>query len=478
MTKNNNTELVVCGTHLTSPALCKQILCLLLLAAVLLTIPVTGDRAEAAQQFPVYPVIEPNIRFWEKIYGTFNSSQGVLHDKNNLDIIYAVVDLVAWNTPGSARINKQLIRLSRLRYKKMLSNLASGKKPVTREEKRIAALFKRGKHTSYRKARDNIRLQVGQKDRFRAGVIRSGAYMPSIKRILQSHGMPLELAYLPHVESSFNPKAHSKSAAVGLWQFTKYTGKGFMVINHDVDERRDAYVSSHAAAEFLKENHRQLGGWPEALTAYNYGRAGMVRAQRKWGSYDKIIQHHKTKIFRFASKNFYSEFVAALRVARRLEKDKSLIRDRPRATVTVRLKGFVAAKDLRRYFAVSKQDFARLNPALLNSVISGKKYVPRGYLLRLPGTKTIRQRAKTMPNRLFHSSQIRDRQYIVKKGDTASTIAGKYNISLKELSRLNNLDSRFKVRLRQKLKIPPGGAANRGNTGRVITLKATAKRKP
>lgn len=453
----------------------KIIFCLLILAVVL----ALGTQAEAAKQFPVYKVIEPNVRFWEKVYGTYTTRQGVLHDKDNPEIIYTVVNLVDWNTPGAARINNKLVKFTRQHYKNILSDLSKGIKPKTREEKQIAALFKRSGKPSYRRARDNIRLQIGQKDRFHAGVIRSGAYIPAIKRILRSKGLPLELAYLPHVESSFNPKAHSKASAVGLWQFTKSTGRDYMVINDVVDERYDIYLSSVAAAKFLEENYQQLNSWPLALTAYNYGRTGMVRAQRQYGSYEKIFKSHNTKLFKFASKNFYSEFVAALRVARRLEKDPAIIKDRPWANATIRLKGFAAVKDLRKYFGVSRQDFTRLNPALRKPVLEGKKYAPKGYLLRLPATKTIRNRLQKMPARLFHSSQIKDRVYTVKKGDTVAAIAHRYKIAQKELSRTNNLNSKATIRVGQKLKIPSHGVS-KGDDSRVkvITLKATAKRKP
>jgi membrane-bound lytic murein transglycosylase D len=252
-----------------------------------------------------------------------------------------------------------------------------------------------------------------------------------------------------------------------------------MVINDVVDERYDIYLSSVAAAKFLKENHRQLKSWPLALTAYNYGRAGMVRAQRQYGSYQKIFTAHNTRLFKFASRNFYSEFVAALRVARRLEKDPAIILDRPWANATIRLKGFAAVRDLRKYFGVSKQDFIRLNPALRKPVLEGKKYAPRGYLLRLPATKTIRNRLKKMPSRLFHSSQIKDRLYTVKRGDTAASIARRYKISLKELIRANNLNSRASIRVGRKLKIPSHGRVSAsGNAKKIITLKTTAKRKP
>ncbi len=447
---------------------------LLLLTGLL----VWAAPAAAGKQFPLYPAIIPNVQFWEKIYATYSTHQGVLHDKEDLNIIYTVVNLVDWNTPGASKINKKLIQLSRQHYKNVLANLARGRKPKTRDEKRIAALIKRSRYSSYRKARDNIRLQIGQKDRFRKGVIRSGAYMPAIKRILKAQNLPLELAYLPHVESSFNPSAYSKAAAAGLWQFTRSTGRDFMTINDVLDERLDVYLATHAAAKFLKENHRQLHSWPLALTAYNYGRTGMVRAQNQLGSYEEIFKSHNTKLFKFASRNFYSEFLAALRVARRLEKDPALIKDRPWASTTVRLKGYTLARDLRKYFGVSKQDFSRLNPALLQPALKNIKYVPKGYLLRLPATKAIRQRTRTIPSRLFHSRQIRDRLYTVKKGDNVSSIARKFKISPKELIRANRLNKQAAIRKGQKLKIPARGPIAGRSAGRIITLKATAKHKP
>lgn len=455
-------------------AVCKKKSILLLAALLAWVAP-----AAAAQQFPLYPTIVPNVQFWEKVYATYSSRQGVLHDKNDLDIIYTVVNLVDWNTPGASRINKKIIQLARQHYKHILANLARGKKPKTKDEIRIATLFKHNRYASYRKARDNIRLQIGQKDRFREGVIRSGAYMPAIKRILKARNLPLELAYLPHVESSFNPSAYSKAAAAGLWQFTRSTGRDFMTIDDVLDERLDIYLSTHAAAKFLKENYRQLHSWPLALTAYNYGRAGMVRAQNQLGSYEKIFKNHNTKLFKFASKNFYSEFLAALRVARRLERDPALIKDRPWASITVRLKGFARARDLRHYFGISKQDFARLNPALLKPALEDKKYVPKGYLVRLPATKTIRQRARTIPSRLFHRRQIRDRVYFVKKGDSISSIARRFKVPQKELIKANRLNKQATIRKGQKLKIPANGLARgTGSTGKVITLKTTAKHKP
>lgn len=453
----------------------KKITCLLLFCV---TVLLANGRCEAGSRFPIYKIIVPNVQFWEKIYGTYTSNQGVLHDKDDLSIIYAVIDFVPRRIPGAGRVNAQLEKTVRLRHKKILEKFADGKKPSTREEKKVYALFQgKQRPARFREAIENLRVQTGLKDTFRKGVIRSGAYMPLIKKIMRSRNLPVELAYLPHVESSFNLNAHSKAAAVGLWQFTRHTGREFMTINELVDERFDVYLSSMAAARFLKENYRQLGSWPLALTAYNYGRAGMVRAQKRWETYPRIIKHHETGIFKFASKNFYSEFIAAVRVARRLENERSLVKDRPWINVTFRLRDYASATELSDYFGIPDEDFERLNPALRDSVLEGRKYIPTGTLVRLPATKRIRKQIKTIPSRLLYAQQIRDKEYRVRKGDTAIKIARKYKVSLKELILANNLGKKARIRLGEKIKIPTPAFVKKqpASHAKVVTLEATPK---
>jgi membrane-bound lytic murein transglycosylase D len=457
-----------------------KITCLLLVVGAVLLLE---GQCEAGSRFPIYRIIAPNVEFWEKIYGTYTSSQGVLHDKKDLSIVYGVIDFVPRRAPGAGKINAQLEEMVRLRHKKMLEKFADGKKPGTKEEKKVYALFKgKQKAEVFREAIDNLRVQTGLKDNFRKGVIRSGAYMPLIKKIMRARNLPVELAYLPHVESSFNLNAHSKAAAVGLWQFTKYTGQEFMTINGLVDERFDVYLSSLAAAEFLKENYRQLGSWPLALTAYNYGRAGMVRAQKKWGTYPRVIKHHETEIFKFASKNFYSEFVAAVRVARRLENDRSLVKDRPWINVSFRLSNYASAKELSKYFGIDDQEFRRLNPALRGPVLEEQRYIPKGTLVRLPATKRIRKQIRNIPSHLLYAQQLRDKSYKVRKGDTALSIAKKYDLSLKELVRANNLGKKARIRLGQRLKIPSRIGVSpikvspiKRDNAPLVTLQATPK---
>src|SRR5262249_5095074 len=134
--------------------------------------------------------------------------------------------------------------------------------------------------------------------------------------VFHSFGLPVELALLPMVESGFNRYARSKCGAVGLWQFTRSTGKEYMTVNGGRDDRLNPARATEAAAQLLLHNHDLLGSWPLAITAYNYGTSGMMRAVEATGGgdYCEILRRWDGPRFGFASKNYYSEFLAALQV--------------------------------------------------------------------------------------------------------------------------------------------------------------------
>ena len=445
--------------------------CISFFAICIVSLFISASPGAAKNKFPVYQVIQPNVAFWKDIYGTYSSRKGILHDRNNLRIVYTVIDLVNWDAPESRKINQKLVKLARQRVKNILSELGHGKKPNTAEEKRIAALFPKKRHTRYLKARENIRLQIGQKDRFKQGVIRSGKYIGRIRAIFRQYGLPTELAYLPHVESSFNPLAKSKAGAAGLWQFTRATGRDYMSINRLIDERLDPFLATHAAAKLLKENYSQLQTWPLALTAYNYGRSGMLRAVKEQKNYASIFSNYRKGHFKFASRNFYSEFLAAAKVAQKLGHDPKILTDRQEATKTLRLQGYASCQKLRSFFRVSKQDFARLNPALKKPLLDGTKLIPKGYLLRLPATKQVRLRISQWKKSMYAVRQRPDTLYTVQKGDTISTIARKYRTTTKRLKLLNNINSNSIIKIGQKLALP-------SSKGNIVILKKISKKRP
>ncbi len=414
--------------------------------------------AAADDPFPVYICMEPNVDFWQKIYSEYASNQGILHDSRRLEIVYEVIDLVDEFAPGSRKTNRRRVNAARNKYKSILAALAQGKRPATTEDQRVAALFgPEAQATDFRQAMHRVRCQIGQKDRFRAGLIRSGAYIEQIKVLFREHGLPEDLAYLPHVESSFNPKAYSKFGAAGIWQFTRSTGRRYMTIGYAVDERRDPIQSSYAAACLLKENYAKLQDWPLAITAYNHGLAGMERALRRKGNYQAIFQEYRSRIFRFASRNFYSEFLAARKVAKLYRQYfGDLILDQARESRDVVLAGHADIRDIADYFQVDLADLQNLNPALREPVFRGQKYIPKGYRLRLP-VSIDASAVANLPDTLYQHQQKPSRFYRVRPGDTAGKIARMHGIKLKDLIAVNNLDGHATIYANQNLRIPVRG---------------------
>jgi len=171
---------------------------------------------------------------------------------------------------------------------------------------------------SLRRKLSRIRFQRGQREKFYKGLLRSQLYLDRIRAKFQAAGLPEDLAYLPHVESSFDYKAYSKAGAAGIWQFIRSTGRRYLKINYAVDERRDPIASTVAAIKLLQRNYEKLKTWPLALTAYNHGARSMSRAVRVVGERDiaTIIENYQNRRFGFASKNFYACFLAARDLAK------------------------------------------------------------------------------------------------------------------------------------------------------------------
>ena len=442
----------------------------LVLALTLCFVPSVDAGKEL---FPEYDCIRPNVAFWKKVYSEYPSTKGLIHDVHDLRIIYEVIDLVEADAPGARKINKKRVKKVKAKYNTILQKLASGKKTGSAEEKRVAALF--GPHSgkaAFRAAHNNIRLQRCQQNRFREGLIRSGAYLAEIKRIFKSYGLPEDLAYLPHVESSFNYKAYSKFGAAGIWQFTRSTGKRYMTVDYTLDERRDPIRATYAAARYLKNNYGLLGDWPTAITSYNHGESGMLRAKKKFGSYDNIFKKYKGGYFKFASRNFYSEFLAAREIAKdHVGYFGSLKLEKPVASREVKLRGYTPIQSLADYFQVDMKRLRAMNPAIRQPVYNGQKYVPKGYSLRLPMQKgrDMNLLAAAMPADMFKLNQKRSRFYRVQRGDTAGLVARRNRVKLSNLILANQLDRRATIYVGQNLRIPALGEA--------VTLASVAKTK-
>ena len=283
---------------------------------VLLSAPTLA--ADGAMPRPA--ALEPDVQFWIRVYTQIDTNAGFLHDQYNLAVVYETLHF-APDASQSAREHE--VDTHRERIAAALRRIAAaGEAPLAEEDQHIKDLWGSASLGRLHEAVDDIRFQLGQADRFRAGLIRAGAWETHIAEALANKGLPAELAVLPHVESSFNPAAYSKVGAAGLWQFMRSTGRRYMRIDRSVDDRLDPFRSTEAAAQLLGYNYRVLGTWPLAITAYNHGTAGMLRAKETLGTADivTIVRRYSSRTFGFASRNFYVSFLAALDIDRNPEK--------------------------------------------------------------------------------------------------------------------------------------------------------------
>ena len=427
-----------------------------------------GEFEKEEFDFTVPVALESRVNFWKKVYTQYSTQHAIIHDQDNLDIIYDVVYL--GDRPLSSRARHRKLKPHVRKFQRTLRKLARIKNRVnmTPEEERILHLVKR----NFVKASRNIRSQLGQRDRFGEGLKRSGLYMKEIKRIFKEVGVPQELAILPHVESSFQLSAYSSAGAAGIWQFTRSTGRRYMKIGYEVDERRDPIVAAYAAAKLLKSNYKLLKSWPLAITAYNHGATGMKRAKRRHGDdIVKIIDNYRSRSFGFASKNFFSEFMAALEVSKYPHQYfPGIVMYEPFQFSEISIEDYVHISTLEKHFEMSRKEIAEYNPSLRRPVITGKKRIPKNYLFKIPIDRDFNpdDLYASIPDDLKFDKQVRVRWYTVRRGDALSTIARRHRTSVRKLKEMNMLRG-SRIYKGQVLEIP-GKAYKRGKT-RIVSVE-------
>jgi membrane-bound lytic murein transglycosylase D len=434
------------------------------LSLLLLFLGLLVQPAHAEETFPLPEELQPDVDFWVSIFTRYGTDEGVLHDNRNLAVVYERIDMPA----GISRKERnRRVKKSRDALIRILRSLADGKRDnLSADEERVLALWPAGvSNDTLLAATKRIRFQQGLSDRFREGLQRSGRWRDFIETEFAALGVPLELAALPHVESSYNPDARSHVGASGIWQFTRSTGRRFMRVDHVVDERNDPFAATRSAGQLLAYNYSIAGNWPMAITAYNHGLAGVRRAQRMHGdtAYVDIFRNYKGRTFGFASRNFYLAFLAAKEVDQNPERYfPGVVRESPTAYAELKLPDYIPAQDLASELGVSSRYIARHNPALQPTVWEGSKHLPRGYTVRLPATM-LQDPAATLlasvADDKWRSEQLPDLFHTVARGDTLSEIADRYDTRVSTLVALNGLGSRHRIRAGEKLRLPAAGPA-------------------
>lgn len=399
--------------------------------------------------------LRPAIAFWTRVYTEVDSLSGFIHDSSNLSVVYETLRLNWYDSP---QVQASRIEQAVQGYQSALHALAGGKREglTVREQKVLALWGDRASGEMLEAAADRLRFQRGQADRIRDGIIRAGAWEGRIRKTLRDLGLPEGLAVLPHVESSYNPVVESHVGAAGLWQFTRYTGRHYLRVDHVLDERLDPVKSTEGAARLLKSYHSKLHSWPLAITAYNHGLSGVRRAVRETGSTDigDIVQNYAGPRFGFASRNYYAAFLAAADVTRLADKYFGpLERQGVENAWIVKVPSYLSVRDLIAQLALDADVIKSLNPALQPAVWRGSKYVPKGYPLRLPGATESTTITALLTRVKGHAQQIPDFFYRVQAGDTLSGIALRHNHSVGDLVALNNLSSENQIRTGQSLRL-------------------------
>jgi membrane-bound lytic murein transglycosylase D len=435
-------------------------------------------RASHVDQSPftVPAGLRPQVEFWKNIFATYSTHQVVVHDALNLDRVYTVLDFRPLAAAGMSEVEIDQVRHRTVddevhKIRSILIRLHQlgpdfpAPSHLTDEERKIWALFARVKEPNkflHAAEPDRLRTQSGLRERFVRGLEVGARFWPEIERIFREEGVPIELTRLPLVESCFNIHAYSKAGAAGVWQFMPSTARRFMRVDDAVDERRDPIVAGRAAARYLRSDFEGLGTWPLAITAYNHGRAGLAHAVATVGSTDivDIVRRYHGPAFKFASRNFYAEFLAVLEAQQdAAHRFGDLHYERPIPATTLRVPDYVKLSTLASCAGTSAEALAELNPALSHAVADGKLRVPPGYTLRLPAgsERGFQERYAALAPQ--HKSSSQATAYIVhrvKRGQTLVTIARQYRTTVAAIQKRNNLSRRAGVRAGQELRIPQG----------------------
>ncbi len=279
---------------------------------------------------------------------------------------------------------------------------------------------------------------------------RSGRYIPMMQNILREEGLPEDMAWLPLIESGFNPRAYSRAHASGPWQFIRATGRRYgLKVDYWVDERRDPVKSTRAAARYLKDLYGMFDSWSLAMAAYNAGEGKIKRALRKTKSQD-FWGLLRTRYIRRETKNYVPKFIAARMIAVHPEKYgfKDIQYHEGFTYDEVTLENPLSLDVAAKCAETTVKDIKDLNPELRRWSTPPVK----DYTLRVP--RGSRDKFMANLSKLPKSKWVSVTVYTVRRGDTLSHIAMRYGVSVRTLKAYNKINRRNLIRPGQKLVVP------------------------
>lgn len=308
----------------------------------------------------------------------------------------------------------------------------------------------------------------------------SNFYMPIFEEALEAYELPLELRYMPVIESALNPTAVSRAGATGLWQFMLPTGKRYgLNVNSLVDERRDPIKSSYAAAQYLSDLYKVFGDWTLVIAAYNCGPEQVNKAIRRsngerdyWKIYPYLPKETRGYVPAFIAANYIMTYYCDHNIC-------PMKTRLPAKTDTLMLSKNVHLEQIAAVCGVNIDELRALNPAYRRDVIPGATELS---CLRLPQTEVgkfidnedsiynykseelMAKRTEVEVNKQAASttsskrsatrrkSRTRARYVTIRSGQTLSELAEKHGTTVSRLKRLNGLKG-TSIRAGKKLRV-------------------------
>ena len=280
----------------------------------------------------------------------------------------------------------------------------------------------------------------------------SNFYMPIFEDALEAYGVPLELKYLPVIESALNPKATSRVGAAGLWQFMPSTGKQYgLEINSLVDERRDPVKSSYAAAKYLRDLYRIYGDWSLVIAAYNCGPENVRKAIQRangetdyWVIYPFLPRETKGYVPAFIAANYVMTYYCDHNIC-------PMRTTLPAKTDTVQVSRDIHLKQIAEVCGVDIEELRALNPQYRKDIVNGNSK-PSAIRLPISVVNSFISNEDSIYN--YQADQLFTRRSLVEVDETSQP---SYSPSKKSHSRGSKASSRKQSRKEKRNKKKKGG---------------------
>lgn len=282
---------------------------------------INDPKGRIEAEFKVRDILIDPVLFWIDVYARYDSRMRIIHDRDDLGIVYGHIDLrPIYRAHRSPVMRDKLIRKTErdvvTKLQSLISEASRAENPLgpPPEETRALREYLKavGAWNNRLEIAKNIRVQTGQKDMFELAILRSRQLLPHIENVFREAGLPLFLARIPFVESSFNARAYSKVGARGLWQFMTYTAKQ-MIHPYNEELWMDPVAQTKGAVKLLRQYRAMLPDWPSTITAYNSGPGRLQSFLRKYcaRNYYEMIAKMGDDGLGFAGRNFFPEVTAA-----------------------------------------------------------------------------------------------------------------------------------------------------------------------